>query len=172
MYTDEVTSVFYSERNDLGNITSYEEYPIRVELIDYGYSQDAINYFESKDIRNRGISLDSDVQYCYMIFNVTNLSDKELTISENMGLCDENGNMQARTGNIYGLQSSVTLKPDESGIIETWQSSTSLWKKYVVWGNDFDRRQDLVFFRLLAGDIENTDEFKGVTVNTTRDVKE
>lgn len=172
LYTDEVTSVFYSERNDLGNITSYEEYPIRVELIDYGYSQDAINYFESKDIRNRGISLDSDVQYCYMIFNVTNLSDKELTISENMGLCDENGNMQARTGNIYGLQSSVTLKPDESGIIETWQSSTSLWKKYVVWGNDFDRRQDLVFFRLLAGDIENTDEFKGVTVNTTRDVKE
>ncbi len=172
LYTDEVTSVFYSERNDLGNITSYEEYPIRVELIDYGYSQDAINYFEAKDIRNRGISLDSDVQYCYMIFNVTNLSDKELTIPENMGLCDENGNMQARTGNIYGLQSSVTLKPDESGIIETWQSSTSLWKKYVVWGNDFDRRQDLVFFRLLAGDIENTDEFKGVTVNTTRDVKE
>ena len=107
-----------------------------------------------------------------MIFNVTNLSDKELTIPENMGLCDENGNMQARTGNIYGLQSSVTLKPDESGVIETWQSSTSLWKKYVVWGNDFDRRQDLVFFRLLAGDIENTDEFKGVTVNTTRDVKE
>lgn len=172
LYTDTVTSVFYSERNDLGNITSYEEYPIRVELIDYGYSQDAIDYFESKDIRNRGISLISDVQYCYMIFNITNLSDKELTIPENMGLCDVNGNMQARTGNIYGLQSSVTLKPDESGIIETWQSSTSLWKKYVVWGNDFDRRQDLVFFRLLAGDIENTDEYKGVTVNTTRDTKE
>ena len=168
LYTDTVTSVFFSERDDLGNIVSYESYPIRIELIEYGYSKDAIDYFESKDIRNRGIAIESDVQYCYMVFNVTNLSDKELTISENMGLCDINGNRQARTGIIYGLQDKVTLQPDETGIIETWQSSTSLWKKYVIWGDDFDRRENLVFFRLLAGDIENTDEFKGVTVNTTR----
>lgn len=168
LYTDTVTSVFFSERDDLGNIVSYESYPIRIELIEYGYSKDAIDYFESKDIRNRGIAIESDVQYCYMVFNVTNLSDKELTISENMGLCDINGNRQARTGIIYGLQGEVTLQPDETGIIETWQSSTSLWKKYVIWGDDFDRRENLVFFRLLAGDIENTDEFKGVTVNTTR----
>lgn len=172
LYTDAVTSVYFSEYDELGNISSYESYPIRVELIEYGYSQDAIDYFESKDIRNRGIDIKSDVQYCYMVFNVTNLSDRELTISENMGLCDVNGNMQARTGVIYGLQGSVTLKPDETGIIETWQSSTSLWKKYVVWGNDFARREDLVFFRLLAGDIENEDEFKGVTVNTSRNNKE
>lgn len=172
LYTDAVTSVYFSEYDELGNISSYESYPIRVELVDFGYSKDAIDYFESKDIRNRGIDIKSDVQYCYMVFNVTNLSDKELTISENMGLCDVNGNMQARTGTIYGLQGSVTLKPDETGVIETWQSSTSLWKKYVVWGNDFDRREDLVFFRLLAGDIENEDEFKGVIVNTSRNSKE
>lgn len=168
LYTDKVTSIYFDEYDELGNVSSYEVYPIRVELIEYGYSQDAINYFEAKDIRNRGIDITSDVQYCYMVFNVTNLSDKELTITENMGLCDINGNMQARTGTIYGLQGSVTLKPDETGIIETWQSSTNLWKKYVVWGNDFQRRDNLVYFRLLAGDIENEDEFKGVTVNTTR----
>lgn len=168
LYTDMVTSLFISQYDELGNISSYEEYPIRVELIEYGYSKDAMDYFESKDIRNRGITLASDVQYCYMIFNVTNLSNQVLTIDENMGLCDENGNVQARTGTIYGLQGSVTLQPDETGRIETWQSSTSLWKKYVIWGNDFARRAKLVYFRLLAGDIENTDEYKGVTVNTTR----
>lgn len=172
LYTDAVTSLFISEYDSLGNIESYEQYPIRVELIEYGYSQDAIDFFEDKDVRNRGIDIKSDTQYCYMVFNVTNLSDITLTIKENMGLCDVNGNMQARTGVIYGLQGEVELAPDESGIIETWQSSTTLWKKYVVWGNDFQRRDDLIFFRLLAGDIENTDEFKGVTVNTSRDDKD
>lgn len=166
--TDMVTSMFKSKYDALGNIVSYKEFPIRVTLKEYGVSKDAIDWFENKDDRNRGISLESDVQYCYMVFEVTNLSKKKLTIKENMGLCDINGNIQARTGIIYGLQQSVTLEPDETGIIETWQSSTELNKKYVVWGADFNRRVEPVWFRLLAGDIDSTDPDRGVTINKSR----
>ena len=32
----------------------------------------------------------------------------------------------------------------------------------MIWGEDFARRSDPVWFRLLAGDLENEDEYKGV----------
>lgn len=166
--TELVTSILFYEYDDLGKPISYESYPIRVSLIDYGVSQDAIDWFESKDIRNRGITLSSDVQYMYAVFEVTNLSNRELTIPENMGLCDRNENIQARTGIMYGLNSSVTLKPDETGYIETWQSSVELYNKYVIWGANFARNAKPIYYRVLAGDLENEDPFKGVTVNTSR----
>lgn len=166
--TDIVTGMYISQYDDLGNITEWKRYPIRVSLVEYGVSQDAIDYFESLDDRNRGINIASELQYCYAKFEITNLSSETITISDNMSVCDRNGNMQARTGIIYGIHDSEVLEPDESTIIETWQSSTDLYKKYLVWGADFARREDPVYFRVLAGDLENEDQYKGVTVNDTR----
>lgn len=158
--TEVVTSVFDGKG---------KESPIKVELIEYGVSEDAINWFEAKDERNRGIDVQSEIQYCYFVFRVTNLSNKELVIADNSTLCDSNANVSSRTGTIYGLKDSAVLKPDETGIIESWNKSTELNKKYVIWGNDFARRTNPVWFRVLAGNIDDPSEDKGVTLNKTRD---
>lgn len=153
--TSVVTTMFDEEGN---------EFPIRVTLTDFGVSKKAIDWFESKDIQNRGINLNSGVQYCYMIFDVTNLSDKEITIKDNSALSDRNVNLSVRTGTIFGLQDSVTLGPDETGTIESWSRSTELYLKYLIWGADFERRAEVVWFRVLAGDLEDTSQYKKVHV--------
>ena len=155
--TPVVTSVLSTDKK--GNLV---EDPIRVELVDFGASEEALTWFQSKDVQNRGYTLDSEVQYAYYIFKVTNLSNKVLTVSDNSSLCDKNINLSSRTGTIFGLTDTLTLKPDESGYIESWGRSTELNKKYVIWGKDFERRKEPVWFRVLAGDLEDSSEDKGV----------
>lgn len=163
-----LTSIFVNKTDENGNPVT-NEYPIKVSMIEYGVSQDAIDWFESKDERNRGIDIESEVQYGYYIFEVTNMSDKELVISDNSSLCDSNVNLMSRTGDMYGLQSLVTLKPDETGIIESWSRSTELNKRYVIWGADFARRTDPIWFRVLAGNIDDPSDNKGVYINNSRE---
>lgn len=142
--------------------------PIRVEMTEYGCSEDAITWFQSKDVQNRGFILDSEVQYCYYVFKVTNLSNKTLVVKDNASLCDKNGNISTKTGKIFGLAESVELKPDETGIIESWGRSTELNLKYVIWGKDFEKQQDPVWFRVLAGNKEDKSEDKGVYIINRR----
>lgn len=165
--TDVVTTIFVNETDEDGNAV-VNEYPINVRMVEYGVSEDAITWFEDQDDRNRGIDVSSEVQYAYYVFEVTNMSDRELTIPDNSSLCDSNANVTSRTGIMYGLQDTVTLQPDETGIIETWGRSTELNKRYVIWGADFARREEPVWFRVLAGDIDDPSENKGVTINDTR----
>lgn len=153
--TPVVTTMFDEEGNEI---------PIRVTLKEFGVSKKAIDWFENKDIQNRGFNLNSGVQYCYIVFDVTNLSDKEVTIKDNSSLCDVNANLSVRTGTLFGLQDSVTLAPDETGTIESWSRSTELYLKYVIWGADFERRAEPVWFRLLAGNKEDTSQYKMVHV--------
>lgn len=136
--------------------------PIRIEMIDFGVSEDAINWFQSKHIQNRGYILDTGVQYCYYVFKITNLSSEKLTVYDNSSLCDKNGNLSTRTGTVFGLSESITLKPDETGYIESWGRSTELNLKYVIWGADFEKKVEPVWFRVLSGDLEDKSEDKGV----------
>lgn len=161
--TSILTSVI--KKNSKGK---YTKYPIRVRMVEYGVSEDAISWFESINEKNRGIDISSEVQFCYYKFEVTNLSNKTLTIKDNSALCDSSAMLSARTGTIFGVKDKIKLKPDETGIIESWNKSTELNKKYVVWGADFERQESLVWFRVLAGDLEDTSENKGVTLNETR----
>lgn len=165
--TSIVTYIFVNQEDENGK-TKRVAQPIRVKLIDYKVSQDALDYFESKDERNRGYDIKSEVQYASFTFEITNLSDVELTVYDDSSLADKQANMAPRTGTVYGLQDSVTLKPDETGVIESWGSSTELNTKYLVWGSDFKRKKPVVWFRVLAGDLEDTSEDKGVTINKSR----
>lgn len=142
--------------------------PIRVTLVEFGVSQKAIDWFQAKDIQNRGYDVTSELQYCYCIFEVTNLSTETLSVYDNMSLCDSNANISGRTGTIYGLQSSVVLDPEETGYIETWGRSTELNLKYMIWGADFARKAEPVWFRVLAGDLEDPSWEKGVYINDSR----
>ena len=142
--------------------------PISVKMVEYGVSQEALDWFDSKDKRNRGHDINSELQYVYYVFEVKNLSDRELTVTDNSSLSDSGKNLYPRTGSIYGLKSQVDLKPGESGYIESWASSKSLNRLYIIWGADFSRTQDVVWFRKLKGDIEDTSWNKGVSLNTSR----
>lgn len=142
-----------------------KRYPVGVRLVDYKVSQDALDYFESKDTRNRGYDIKSKVQYASYTFEVTNLSSETITIKDNSSLADKLANLSPRTGTVYGLQDSITLKPDEVGIIETWGNSTELNTKYLIWGSSFSRREDVVWFRVLMGNLEDKSENKGVYIH-------
>ena len=137
-------------------------------MVAYGVSQDAINWFESKDERNRGKDVQSEVQYVYYIFEIKNLSDKTIRIADNSSISDANVNLTKRTGIIYGLTDTLVLKPNETGRIESWGAAVDLNKKYRIWGADFKREKDVVWFRKLAGDLEDRSENKGVAINRTR----
>ena len=161
------TSVITYElrKNEEGSI---ERLPIRITLREFGVSQNAINWFQKKSIQNRGYDVTSEVQYCYFVFEITNLSYETLVIDDNSSLCDVSANCSSRTGIVYGLQSSVTLEPGETGVIESWSRSTELNLKYVIWGKDFARMEEPVWFRVLAGDLEDPSWNKGVYINNTR----
>lgn len=165
--TDVVTSIFVQEIQEDGSFIE-NEYPIRIKLTDYGVSEDAISWFESKSTLNRGIDISSELQYAYYCFEITNLSDKQLVVYDNSSLSDDQANMFSRTGTMYGLNDMLILDPDESGIIESWGRSTELNKCYLIWGADFARKTDPVWFRVLAGNIDDPSEEKGVTLNTSR----
>lgn len=152
----------YDESGDI------ERLPIRVTLKEFGVSQKAIDWFQAKNVQNRGYDVTSELQYCYYVFEVTNLSKETIVIYDNTSLCDSNANCSARTGTIYGLQSTVELAPEETGIVESWGRSTELNLKYVIWGADFARREEPVWFRVLAGDLEDPTWEKGVYINDTR----
>lgn len=125
--------------------------PIRVELLSTSTDGDAIDFYQKKDKRNRGFTTNSQVKYMTMRFKVTNLSSDEEVIKDNSTLSDDQINLTDRTGNVYGLQREVKLKPGESGVIESWAGSPTLDKSYMIWGADFDRKKDPVWFRVLAG---------------------
>lgn len=149
--------------------SSGTDYPISVRMIEYGVSEDALAWFESKDERNRGHEIKSEIQYVYYIFEIKNLSNYTLRVKDNSSLCDSGANLSERTGVIYGLNDTVVLKPNEVGYIESWSCSVNLNKKYIIWGANFARENEVVWFRKLAGDLEDTTVSKGVTLNTTRD---
>jgi len=158
-----LTSVLV-ESTDLEGNTTFVSYPIKVKLKEYGVSQDAIKWFEGKDSLNRGADVSSDIQYCYYTFEITNMSNVVLNIKDNSCLCDANANLAPRTGTIYGLKDTLTLNPDETGLIESWNRNTELNKKFVIWGADFNRRIQPVWFRLLQGNLEDSSEDKGVFI--------
>lgn len=166
MNTEILTVVFVDEEVD-GEIQRVTK-PIKVKLVDYRVSQDALDYFETKDERNRGFDIKSEIQYVSYSFEVTNLSDEVLTISDDSSLSDDLANMSSRTGKVFGLIDEVVLDPDETKVIESWSNSTELNTKYLVWGKNFKREAPVVWFRVLAGNIDDPSEDKGVALNRSR----
>lgn len=145
------------------------KYPIEVIMTEYGSSEDAIDWFESKDKRNRGYDIKSEVQYVYYVFNIRNMSESTITVIDDSSLCDRYKNLSARTGTVYGLQDSVTLAPGESGVIESWSNSIELNKKYIIWGKTYSKTENIIWFRKLMGDLGDKSWNKGVRVNTRGD---
>lgn len=148
------------DKEKKGKKTKVVENPIRVELMQVSTGQDAFDFYQSKDSRNRGFTLESQVKYMSMRLKVTNLSKKEITIRDNTSLSDDQINLTDRTGQVFGLAGSVKLKPGESGVIESWAGSPTLDRSYLIWGADYNRKHDVVWFRTLAANEGKVDAVK------------
>lgn len=124
---------------------------VKVTLIGYWTKQNAIDYVESFDTRNRGFSTTSAVSLITFEVRVENLEQKPITILADMALSDGNSNVSSRTGTVYGFESEKEIQPGESVILNDWATSTELEQKYVVWGKSFGRNYPMVYFDCLAG---------------------
>lgn len=125
--------------------------PLSVTLSEFRVGGDAISWYESKDARNRGFDVRSNSVQVGMVFTLTNLGSAEVTFGDDSTLSDSSGNPTYRTGTVYGLKDSVTLKPGESGEIETWTASTAITEKYIIWGKSYmqDKTKNPLYFGVL-----------------------
>lgn len=126
------------------------KHPIRVTLLKVSYGSDAIKDIMKADIRNRGIDPKSSLKYIYTEWRVENLESGTVHLTTNSGLADSQGNLSAKTGNMYGLLDVADVEGYHYTEFQDWYSSTELKEKYLVWGKDFDKRVELVWFKALA----------------------
>ena len=125
--------------------------PLSVTLSEFRVGGDAISWYETKDARNRGFDVRSNSIQVGLVFTVTNLGSAEVTFGDDSTLSDNSGNPTYRTGTVYGLKDSVTLKPGETGKIETWTAATAITEKYIIWGKSYmqDKTKNPLYFRVL-----------------------
>lgn len=133
--------------------TGYND--IRIKLKSFWRGKDAIDYLIGFSEKNRGFDESSPIQLMAIEYEVTNLMDTPITVTDDMTLCDVNANKSSRTGTVYGLTEKVELQPHETKTLQSWGSSTELDRKYLMWGKSFDRENKNVWFLILAGDKTN-----------------
>lgn len=142
---------------------------VRITMKGYWTGKDAITYAEQIDGRNRGFTTDSVVQLITYEIEVENLEANPITLKRTeLCLADDNSNISARTGTLYGFSDTVTIDGNKSIIMNDWDASTTLDQKYVCWGRDFAREYPFVYFQILAGtgDIPSYSAFKQFTGNS------
>lgn len=112
--------------------------------------QEAIDYLVMKDDRNKGLTV-NDKELAIFLIDVTNGSNKEVTIKPEISLSDRNRTLINRTGKMYGLVESATLKAGETKEFQDWVLATELDKRYVLWGKSFTRDIEPVWLRIFKG---------------------
>lgn len=125
--------------------------PIQVTMTSFYTDDAAFKMMEGKSQQNRGFNVESEVKYAYYTFEVKNLSTEKITIPLNDTLSDPQRNLTNRTGTVYGLKNvAADLEPGETEILESWTSSTNLNGLYLIWGANFSREDNPVWFLQLA----------------------
>lgn len=128
---------------------------VRVALMGYWIDQNAIDYAESFSTKNKGFTTQSVIRLISYEVEIENLENAPITFeTTEMTLCDQNSNITARTGTLYGYTETTTLQPGEKKFINDWGASTELDQKYVCWGKSFGRVYPMVYFNILAGSGE------------------
>ena len=132
--------------------TDGKYHDVKVAMMGYWVGQDAIDYAEMFDTRNRGFTTASVVKLICYELQIENLENKPINFNETeISLSDRNSNISSRTGTMYGFSSGITLEPHEKIIVNDWSSSTELEQKYAIWGKTFGRQFPMVYFDCLAG---------------------
>lgn len=126
--------------------------PLRVSLQSFVTGDKALQELALINPQNKGLTTNSDVKYAYYTFKVTNLSTFPVDIWVNDTLADAQRNTSPATGVVYGLRNRADqVPPGESVILQGWTSSLKLDSLYLIWGANFARDANPVWFRVLKG---------------------
>lgn len=148
--------------------------PVDITLEQAWVGNDAINYLEKQDTRNRGIYRDSVLTFYvvkYKIRNVSPVSEIKPDLKEMFALSDEQGNLSARTGRMFGIKEfsgkDFILNPGEEAELIWWGASTEFKDKFLTWGSSFENKEDIVWFEKGVKDPANEGtETSGETIPT------
>lgn len=131
---------------------------IRVTLMGYWYGDEAIQYALRYSEKNRGFDSTSILTLATFEVLVENLEDEPIYVDSQLVISDRDANSSARTGTMYGIVSEAKLEPKESILLQDWYTSTTLLDRYLIWGKDFKRLHDVVWFDVFAFDNEESDK--------------
>ena len=121
---------------------------VEVTLVKYYVNQDAIDYALSLSEKNRGLDNASAIRYVMMEVSVKNLESSPITLESDMYLADSNENTSARTGTIAGISGSQTIAGGEKCVFTDWVSSSTIDRRYICWGENFNREFPVVWFNV------------------------
>lgn len=111
--------------------------------------EEAVKYVNMKHDDNRGITSSSSMKLIIVKYTVTNLTDRKMKIKSKLALSDSNGNLAKDNGRLYGLKTTGTLKPYKKLNLEYYTFNENPDLKSLVWGSDFERNYEYVWFNCL-----------------------
>lgn len=137
-YAGKIVNTVYIENN--------EAYDVAIKVNKVYKGDSAVQFAIERHNDNRGILNSASMQLVVIDYSIYNLSKKELNISSNFGLSDSLGNFASSTGEIFGLVEQGNIKPNEVCRLETYFFTEDVSKKFLVWGRNFNRQYELVWF--------------------------
>lgn len=127
--------------------------PVQVTTKEILFGQDAIDFLEKKNTKNRGLYGDSKLSVIVVKYELLNLSlDVALKSNgaETFALSDSRGNISSRTGRMFGIEElsneELIIEPGQKKDLIYWVSSIDLDKKELIWGSNFENKDEIIFF--------------------------
>lgn len=124
---------------------------IRLTTSKIALKEEAIQYVERLDTRNRGFDPNSEQTLGVIQFKVENLTTKTITFDIPFSLTNKNGNFISRTGTVFGINKRVTLKAGESKQLTDWVFAPNIKDTILVWGYNFKDASKRVYFKMPNG---------------------
>lgn len=130
--------------------------PVEVTVENTYVDKDAVSFLENKDTRNRGLQADSKLIFYVVEYKLKNLSTNTPIVpklKEGFALSDEQGNLSARTGRMFGLNEmsneGFVLDAGKEKDLVYWIAIPEFEEKELAWGTSFKNKKDIIWFNKL-----------------------
>ena len=121
-------------------------YDIVISVNNILVDEEAKKYANSLHNDNRGILSATSKKLLVINYTITNITEKTLTIKPKFSLSNNFGNILTSTGKLFGINEKGKVKPNESITLETYLFADDLTDLFLVYGKDFNKQYDLVWF--------------------------
>lgn len=127
-----------------------QPHDIKVRLTGILQGKKADNYVANIDSRNEGFDTKADYTLVVIQFQVQNLEKQTNRIHSGYQLVDNQGNPIARSGSLYSLNQTATIKGKKVATMEDWFYTQDPNSLYLTWGKGFNKKYPLKWFKTLG----------------------